>query len=47
MTLTEYETKRLLLTTEDRDYLAALVLRDAGNEAAVITGLTPTGGPAE
>lgn len=43
MTLTEYDTQRLLLTGEDRDYLAALVLRDSGNEPAVITGLTPTG----
>ncbi len=43
MSLTEYGTQRLLLAARDRDYLAALALRDTGSEAAVITGLIPTG----
>lgn len=32
----------MVLSPQDRDYLAALALRDSGNDAAVITGLTPT-----
>ncbi len=43
MSLAEYGTQRLLLLAQDRDYLAALVLRDASGDAAVVTGLTPTG----
>lgn len=43
MTLKEYGTARMVLSPQDRDHLAALALRDSGNDAAVITALTPTG----